>query len=243
MANVRLDEPPSQTLMLGNAVHAALYLFFGLKPEVREPVEERLHQCLRSVWRQHRTRDLFANREEERACGEKGKELLSTFARGFGCDVEPVARERWLNLRLANGVLLRGKADRIDGEVHAHRKATLEVIDYKTGQQMLDDDEVGEEPAALIYLLAVEDMYKREVSRVRYLYLAHGVDARWEPEREDIRAARQRLLDQTDEMLADQVFETRPGAHCVHCPFAFVCPEAGRVELTDLEVTGEELVF
>jgi CRISPR/Cas system-associated exonuclease Cas4 (RecB family) len=108
---------------------------------------------------------------------------------------------------------------------------------------MLDDDEVADEPAAQIYLLAVEELYQREVSRVRYLYLAHGVDARWEPEREDVAAARDRLNALTDEMLADTVFEARPGAHCSHCSFAHVCPDAGRVELADLELQGDDLSF
>jgi RecB family exonuclease len=236
IAQVRIEDESSQVLMLGNAVHAALYMFFGLRPGKRDPVKERLHQCLRKVWREHAKPGVFANVEEERVYGLRGLELLSTFATRFTTDTEPLARERWLNLQLPNGVRFRGKADRIDGEVKVSSKGTLEVIDYKTGRVILDDDEIVDEPAAQVYLLAVEQMYKREVHRVRYLYLAHGADARWEPEREDVDEAMARLVARTDEMLADQEFAPRPGAQCARCQFAHLCPDAGRVELTDLEV-------
>jgi len=228
--------------MLGNAIHGALYLFFGLPPEQREPAQERLHQCLRHAWREHCRPGFFASVEEERAYGLKALELLTVFALRFTTDSVPLAREQWVNLRLSNGVLFRGKTDRVDGEPHPDSKGTLEVIDYKTGRVMLDDDEIADEPAAQMYLLAIEQMYKRAVRRVRFIYLAHGQDARWEPEREDVELVRERLVARTDEMLADRVFEPRPGAHCARCVFAHLCPDAGRVELGDLEV-DDELVF
>jgi site-specific DNA-methyltransferase (adenine-specific) len=241
-AHIRLEGEPNATLMLGNAVHAALYLFFGLPPEQREPAAERLHACLRHAWREHCKPSFFASVEEERAYGQRALELLTTFALRFTTESVPLAREQWVTLKLPNGVVFRGKTDRVDGEVHPDSKGSLEVIDYKTGRVMLDDDEVADEPAAQMYLLATEQMYNRQVHRVRFIYLTYGQDARWEPEREDVELVRERLLARTDEMLADRVFEPRPGAHCARCVFSHLCPDAGRVELTDLEV-DDELVF
>jgi RecB family exonuclease len=172
----------------------------------------------------------------------QGLQLLSSFFEHFDTSVVPLARERWVSVRLANGVELFGKVDRVDGEIQLDRPGTLDVIDYKTGRAVLDDDEVADEPAAQAYLLATEDEYAREVSRVRFLYLAAGEEARWEPEREDVDDTRDRLLELTDVMYRDKVFEARPGTHCSRCQFAHVCPDAGRVELTDLEV-DDELTF
>ena len=239
VAKVPQRERPSPQLMLGNAVHAALAAFFGLRPEDRVPAGERLHQCLRAVWKQHRRADTFATRDEERDYGEQGLRLLSDFAVHFDTTVVPLARERWISTRLENGVELFGKVDRVDGDHQPGERGTIDIIDYKTGRFVLDDDDLADEPAAQVYLLASEDEYSREVSRVRFLYLASGAEARWEPEREDVDAARERLVEMTWTMYRDRTFEARPGEHCSRCVYAHVCPEAGRVELTDLEVDHE----
>lgn len=239
VAKVPRRERPSPVLMLGNAVHGALDKFFGLPLTDREPVVPTLHRCLRSVWPTHRRPDTFATVDEERDYGETGLRLLSRFAGEFDTTVVPLARERWVSTRLANGVELFGKVDRVDGRVASDQPGTLEVIDYKTGRWVIESEDLRDEPAAQTYLLATEDEYAREVSRVRYVYLDAGTEARWEPEREDVEDARERLLAVTWEMYTDKEFEARPGEHCGRCPFAHVCPDAGRVELADLEVSDD----
>ena len=239
VAKVPRRERPSPQLMLGNAVHSALDRFFGLRPEDREPPERVLHRCLRSVWKQHRRADTFATLDEERDYGEQGLRLLARFSEVFDTSTVPLARERWVSTRLESGVELYGKTDRVDGQVRANAKGVLTVIDYKTGRYVLDNEDLPHEPAAQTYLLATEDEYAREVDRVRYLYLASGTEARWEPEREDVDAARERLVAVTWEMYRDQEFAAIPGEHCGRCAFAHVCPDAGRVELTDLDIDDD----
>jgi len=239
VAKVPRRERPSPQLMLGNAVHGALDKFFGLRPEDRQPPVEVLHRCLRSVWKTHRRADTFATVEEERDYGEQGLRMLTSFAEQFDTTIVPLARERWLSTRLPNGVELFGRADRIDGTVQAGEPGVVDVVDYKTGRFVIDGEDLREEPAAQTYLLAAEDQYGREVRRVRYVYLTHGVESRWEPEREDVEAAREELLTVTWEMYTDAQFEARPGEHCGRCPFAHVCPDAGRVELDELEVDDD----
>jgi RecB family exonuclease len=242
VAKLQPHERPSPVLMVGNAIHAALDRFFGLRPDDREPAREILGRCLRSAWREHRKADTFFNDEEEAAYGRQALALIETFAERFDTSLVPLARERWVSVRLENGVELYGKVDRVDGLIVPDGPDRLEVIDYKTGRSILDDDEVGREPAVQAYLLATEELYRRQVDRVRYLYLAHGADARWQPERDDVDDARQALIDLTDVMYRDQLFEPNPGPHCKSCAFAHLCPEAGRVELDEL-VPDPDLVF
>ncbi len=243
VSQVKPIERPNPSLMLGNALHAALEKFYGLRLSDREPVKERLGQCLRSVWRQHRRPDTFATRSEERDYGEKGLRLLSQYAERFDTSIVPVARERWVSVRRQSGVEVFGKVDRLDGEVRGDRKSGLDIVDYKTGLVLLDDDDLPDEPAAQVYLLAVEDQYRREVQRVRMLYLPAGCEARWEPEREDVDAARERLLEITSRIYSDTELIAIPGRHCERCPYSHLCPEAGRVELSDLEVDDVDLRF
>lgn len=235
----RLERPSPAVLVLGNAVHAGLDRFFGLHPAEREPAVEVLHRCLRAVWPHHKRPDTFMTVEEERDYGEQGLRMLSVFAERFSTTATPLARERWVSTRLSNGVELYGKVDRVDGEVGARSMGTLDVIDYKTGHAVVQPEDVSDEPAAQAYLLAAEDEYAREVRRLRFIYLAHGVDVVWEPEREDVELAREKLLAVTGQMYTDQEFEPRPGEHCGRCPFAHACPDAGRVELVDVQVADD----
>lgn len=239
VAKVPRQERPSPQLMLGNAVHAALDKFYGLRPEDREPAADVLHRCLRAVWKQHRRADTFVTVDEERDYGEQGLRMLTAFAQAFDTTVVPLARERWVSTRLANGVELFGKVDRVDGTVAAAAPGVLDIVDYKTGRFVIDGEDLHDEPAAQAYLLATEDEYSREVRRLRFIYLAHGVESRWEPEREDVDAAREKLLAVTWEMYTDTELPAAPGEHCARCPFAHVCPDAGRVELDDLEVADD----
>lgn len=239
VAKVPRRERPSPVLVVGNAVHAALDRFFGLPLADREPSASVLHRCLRSVWAVHRKPDSFVTVEEERDYGRQALGLLDNFSAHFDCSAVPLARERWVSTRLTNGVELFGKVDRVDGRVGPGEKGRLTVVDYKTGLWVIDDEDLHDEPAAQTYLLAAEDEYVREVERVRFIYLASGADTRWDPEREDVDAARDKLLAVTRQMYTDQVFEARPGEQCSRCPYAHVCPDAGRVELDSLEVPDD----
>jgi putative RecB family exonuclease len=194
------------------------------------------------VWPQHRKPDTFVTKDEERDWGLNGLRMLSDFHEQFDTTAVPLARERWVSTRLPNGVELYGKVDRVDGVVREGRKSGLHVLDYKTGRSVLDDEDLPGEPNAQTYVLATEDEYSREVERVRFLYLAAGAETTWEPEREDVASARERLVTVTNEMFTDREFEAHPGPHCGSCPFAHVCPDAGRVDLVDLEV-GDDLLF
>ncbi len=238
VAKVPRREDPSPLLVIGNAVHAALEKFFGLRPAERGSGDEMLHRCLRAVWPESRKADSFATRDEERDYGQQALELLSTFRATFDTTLVPLTRERWVSTRLENGVELFGKVDRVDGRL-APADEPIDVVDYKTGRWQLDATDLPDEPAVQGYLLAAEAQYRRPVRAVRYLYLATGSESRWEPEREDVEAARESLLTVTWAMYRDQDFTPRPGAHCGRCPFAQHCPDAGRVEVADLHVRDD----
>jgi RecB family exonuclease len=178
-------------------------------------------------------------RDEERDYGQTALALLTNFYERFDTAAVPLARERWASVRLSNGVELYTRVDRIDGHIRANAKGTLDVIDYKSGRSVIDSEDLHNEPAAQVHLLAVADEYGREVRVIRLLYLATGEESRWEPEAEDVDATRETLLAVTWEMYRDREFEARPGPHCARCPYAHVCPDAGRVQLDELVVDAD----
>lgn len=229
-------EIPSPTLTQANAIHHALERFFGLPRDDR--TVEALHKALRWAWPQHRSSETFASREQEIEFGRSALEMLSNFYETFDTSAIPVARERWVSAELASGVAVFGKVDRVDecGD-------GLSVVDYKTGRHQIDSLDLRDESAVMVYVAGAEAVFGLPVSRVRFLYLASGEEAIWEPEREDIQEMRERL----NGLLAQAACETDwapwPGPHCRWCPVALRCDAREQVQLEDLVVSGEVVGF
>ena len=237
VAGNRPAERPSPMLVQANAVHHALERFFGLPVDDR--TVENLHRALRSVWPQHRRRDSFSSREQEADFGRGALAMLSVFHENFDVSTLPLAREQWVSCELPNGVEVYGKVDRVD---ISRSGGGLEVIDYKTGRRRLEPEDLAQEAAALVYIVAAAKRFQKPVDRLRLIYLATGDETRWEPETEDVDLALARLVEMTDRIAADDAFDALPAEQCQWCPFAHLCPDRGRVSVGDLEVP-EHLPF
>lgn len=233
----RPKDEPSPILVQANAVHHALERFFGLPSDERDP--ENLITALRSVWPKHRKRGAFSTTDEEASYGLEAVEMLRRFAGAFPLGAEPIAREQWLKGKTTSGIEIIGKLDRVD-----QRADGLAITDYKTGQRMLEPEDLKHEAAVAVYLSLAEASYGRPVTSVRYLYLRHGTDVVWEPEREDVDALKTRIAGRIGEIRQATIdgFVATPGEHCRFCPFALRCPERTQVALDDLQV-AEGLPF
>lgn len=230
-------EQPSPLLAVGNAIHHALERFFGLQVEDRSA--DTLERALRAVWPEHRKRAGFRSREEEAAHGVAAITMLRSFADNYEISAIPIAREQWVSTRLPSGIEVFGKVDRVD----RLPSGSLDVIDYKTGRRMIEPEEMSDDPAAQIYLLATEEKYGEQVERVRFLYLATGQEVRWSPEREDIAAVKERLAELTTRLTRETEWEANPGFACRTCSVSHHCDDYGRVTLDDLVVETAVLPF
>ncbi len=220
-------QEPSPVLARANAVHHALERFFGLPDEHREP--DNLERALRSVWPEHR-RGVFRSLDEEIEHGRAALEMLRRFGATFDLTAVPVAREQWLTAELPSGTQVFGKVDRIDPV----RGGGLEIIDYKTGSRMLEERDLKHEPAVWVYVAAAEAAYVDIVRRVRLIYLATGADIVWEPEREDVKELRRRLILTVGEIEQASTFPATPGAQCGWCAVRLRCRERTQVALDEL---------
>ena len=224
----------SPALVVGAAIHDALDRFYGLPLSERQA--ENLERALRAVWPKHKKPDSFASLDEEISFGRSALQMLGRFAETSDLDRVPLARERWVKL-LLEGQEIYGKVDRID----EGRYGGVDLIDYKTGRFMLDERDLSREAAVQVYTLGAEATLRRQVERVRFVYLAHGSEVVWEPERDDVELLAERLRQTLAEMRSDQLFEPAPGDQCRFCPF--VCDARGRVQLEELVVDPEEVPF
>jgi putative RecB family exonuclease len=225
------ENEASPVLMQGNAVHAALDKFYGLADEHRS--RENLERALRSVWTnpQIRKPGTFSSKEQEGEYGRAAIAMLDLYARDFDLLKRPLAREQWIKTKLQSGIVLFGKADRIDEGV----EGGIRVIDYKTGRRRLDVEDLSRDIACRVYALAAADTYKRPVEKVSLIYLATGEEISWSPEQEDLDAAREELEVLATRIITSESFEAMPGDQCRFCPFQLQCVERQRVDLEALQ--------
>jgi len=229
-------ERPSPTLCQANAIHHALERFFGLPLDDRRP--EVLHQAMRWAWPQHRAPDTFASREEEAEYGHAGLAMLSCFYESFDTAAIPVARERWVSAELPGGVAVYGKVDRID-----RRGDGVTLVDYKTGRAKIEGQDLKDESAVMVYIAGAEATLGLPVERVRFLYLAAGEEAAWDPEREEVADAQTRLQELIARAASDKEWAAQPGPMCRWCPVALHCDARDQVALTEIEVAGGSVPF
>lgn len=140
---------------------------------------------------------------------------------------EPSAQSAWplkvettFQLRLTNGTVIRTRVDRVDRNEHG----LLEIIDYKTGRNSIDEHDLAYETAPIVQLLAVSKASEIQVEKVTWIYLRRGESVSWWPEEDDVEAATDRLLSLLRKLHREQDFEPNPGGHCVSCPFSGICP-------------------
>lgn len=230
------DERPSPVLAQANAIHDALKRFYSVDPSQRS--QQVIVAALKTVWREHWKPKVHGNREAEASYGHDAVKMLCRYFDGFDTSSIPLGLEDWVSVQIGDTEFF-GKIDRAE---RRRMGDGLDVIDYKTGRRTLEPEDLHDEPAAQIYLLASEATFKEPVVRVRFIYLRTGEEVCWTPEPEDIDEARQRLSELATRIATTDTFEAVPGSQCRYCPFATRCPDRHRIDLASL-VGDETLPF
>jgi RecB family exonuclease len=195
-----------------------LETFFRHEPGMR--TYEVLEASLVRAWRRiTASRPLESDLERAHHL-ERGRVLLQIFVTSFDLAARPLRLEQALELRLRTGTRIRTRLDRIDpwGE-------GVRVVDYKTGTLQLDSRDIARDTASIIHLLAAEHAGYR-VERLSFLYLSTGEEVYWEPERDDVDFAAERLRDLLRTVRDDLEFPPVPGEMCGFCPFRDRCDAA-----------------
>jgi CRISPR/Cas system-associated exonuclease Cas4 (RecB family) len=85
-----------------------------------------------------------------------------------------------------------------------------------------------------VYVAAAEAAYEEIVRRVRLVYLPAGLEVVWEPEREDVKELRRRLITTVAEIEGAAEFPATVGPQCNWCAFRLRCRERTQVMVEEL---------
>ena len=214
---VPFKEAPTFEQILGNTLHRVLEALFRLEPTKRtqEVVKKLTDLNVARFSTRAALRDDDAERLRDEATGQ-----LTQFTDSTDLTAVRLRLEYPFQLRLSNGTTIKTYVDRLDRA----QSGMLEIIDYKTGRNELEDRDLGYETAPIVQLHAIGKASDEPVEKVTWHYLRSGNTVSWWPEADDVDAATDRLLDVLRRLHAEAEYEPNPGAQCAYCPFSAICP-------------------
>lgn len=224
----RLPEPPAPAAARGTLVHSVLEHLYLLPARERTPAAAL--DLVQPRW------EAMVDRQPELAAlaAAQGPEWFGSarqlveqyFRQEDPTRLEPRDREKFLEVELADGTLIRGIVDRID----AAPDGRLRVVDYKTGKA--PSLRFIEEALFQLrfYALLLERTEGVLPARLQIVYLGNGRTLTHDPHPDETGALEQEigfLWDEVAGCLATGSFAPRPSRLCDWCNFQSLCPAFG----------------
>ena len=211
-----IDKQPKKEwghLELGNFVHGVLEDFHNqLQEDPRTPDE----------WGQLLTSICKVEREKYNLTPEhriKARDMLKAYLEILKSEGLPsvLFNEKSFNIKLNEGLLIRGFIDRIDTDPDRG----YHILDYKTGaSRYLDDFQL------LIYgIYLLNEHPELERFKASYLILAEGSKLMsYTFTQTDVQRAVQKIINIASQIREDKTWTPKPQFLCSYCDFQAICP-------------------
>lgn len=120
-----------------------------------------------------------------------------------------------------NGFKLVGRVDRVD----EHEDGSLEIIDYKSGREVVEQEDVSTDIAMGIYQLLVRRKHPGKRVFATIIALRTGAQASWEMPEEEVDQFQKDIQLLGDEILSEEFFDLTPMKKplCRNCDFIPLC--------------------
>ena len=226
----RLPSTPSPAATRGTVVHSVLERLYDL-PAVERTIEAAA-SLLRPEWEQLLAAEpdvgsLFSTEGELTTWLASARDLLASyFSLEDPTRLEPIERERLVEVVLPGGLRLRGIVDRIDQAP----SGDLRVVDYKTGRspgELFEGKALFQMKFYALVLWRTRGVVPR---LLQLLYLGDREVLRYSPDEADLLAVERKLLalwEAIDRATAAREFLPRPSKLCGWCDFKALCPSFG----------------
>ncbi|MDO5495755.1 MAG: PD-(D/E)XK nuclease family protein [bacterium] len=226
----QLPEAPSPAALKGTLVHAVLERLFDLPASERsQEVAERLVDpqwaALLSKEPEHLT--MFSSQEELATWLTQARALVANYFRMENPRrLEPAARERFVEVEIGDGLLLRGFIDRVD----VAPNGAVRVVDYKTGKAPSPRFAAEALFQMRFYALMIWRLEGAIPARLQLIYLGDGRTLTLDPTQFELEETEREVTElwaRIEAAARSGVFEPRRSPLCPWCSFQALCPAFG----------------
>jgi len=212
----RIPVPPSSATSFGGSMHKTLRDFYQEIRDGRKLTKTDLMKMLEINW----SPVGYASKAHENKRKKQGERMLADFYEKFDARTVPKDLEQPFIIKVSPQLKIGGKIDRID-----EKEGKLEIIDYKTGR-VLDQNDIDKSLQLTVYALAAADkgIYGRKPDEVILTFYFLETTEKKSTKRtvEQLKQAKRELLEKAKE-IEKSSFEPTPSNMCDYCDFKLIC--------------------
>lgn len=220
---LRLPTAPSAALSLGNSVHNALRDFYSVRRlnegGSKSKELEFLLKLLDSNW-QHLG---FSGQDHEQETKQTAKEYLQNYLKSpLHKFARPIFIEKAFSFKVDPSLKILGKMDRIDDA----GEGNIEIIDYKTGANLPNQNNLDNNLQMTIYALAAVNpgIFAKKIDQIKLSFCFFSASQKMSTVRtkEQLSSAVDELLKIRSE-IEESDFKCSQGTICQNCEYKILC--------------------
>lgn len=219
LLNIPTPQTPAQ--VFGTSVHATLRDFYQRAVTEQNPKIEDVSQILKENW----IYEGYASKEHEQQSFERAKFIITEYLRhNYNPKNLPIALEVPFQFWASPTLRIGGRIDRID----RLSENQLEIIDYKTGNNVPDEKEIKKNFQLTLYGLAATEirdpLFNRKPEEIvlSLYYLEEGKKISTTRTREQLEEAKKEVIKIAEE-IANSDFACSRSIFCENCEYKMLC--------------------
>lgn len=217
---MKLPSAPSAALSFGTTMHALLRVIYQMDFHKESFSDERIEKLVNEYW----IHDGYESKAHEIDAKKGAKKLLVEFITQHKEEKERPAETEMSFKFLLENVRVTGRFDRVDSL--ASNK--IEIIDYKTGQNIPDEKKLKNDLQLTIYALAATQinspLFNKQPEDIllTLFYVEKNIKLTTTRTKEELEAAKALILEKVKEIQTSD-FRCSGGRLCQDCEYKMLC--------------------
>jgi len=212
----RISARPAAAMQFGAAIHRVLKTYFDSVRLGRAKTNDEIIELFRTDLAGTRIQEAYQHELYEKQGVLQLQDFLSK-ARAIPSS-QILHTEESFEIKIGE-VTVVGRIDRID----QRPDGTVGIVDYKTGKAK-DQEDADESLQLSLYAIAAQEKWGYKIGALVFHNLQENVPVTTTRFESDLVAARG-AVEQTAKGIASEIFDAKPGQHCMFCSYRTLCPE------------------